>query len=83
MDSFLSPDIKLQYSISNLISPRTDNILTEDMLLNWDYFTDIKILNGDTINPTLFLKNACYDNLFSNKIISTDAIDEFIASESL
>lgn len=68
MDSFLSPAVKLQYSISSLINPITDPILTDTQLLDWSYFSDIKILNGETINPKYFLKGASRDDVFLDRI---------------
>ena len=68
MNSFLSPDVKSQYSISNLICPTTDPILTNTMTLNWNCFAPAKILNGDSINPAFFLKGAYRDDVLLDKI---------------
>lgn len=68
MDSFLSPAVKLQYSISSLVEPTTDPILTDTRLLDWSYFSDIKILNGETINPKYFLKGASRDDVFIDQV---------------
>ena len=62
MNSFLSSDIKLRYSISNSIQPTTDNILTNNMLLNFNCFTNT------SIDPIFFRKNILHDDPFLNQI---------------